>query len=189
MRLPGIFTSPQDHSPLPLTRKDFYELAQRCHAYALDLARHDQSRVSLKHCHEFNSWLTILRRYDTLAPRLRGLTPARPIARWQVMILAVVLWLILVVALPVGGVRMAQPVMQFGFLLGLIVLYFAPERLYGTTVELIEGKVLRVVDALDALLLDGKMEFTEAAFFQVKETLQDARRELRQQIDLAHRRL
>jgi hypothetical protein len=71
---------------------------------------------------------------------------------------------------------------------GLIILYFIPERVYGTTIELLEGKLLRVVDALDRLLTSGQVEFSEAAFFQVRENLEAARRELRQQIDLAHRR-
>ena len=47
---------------------------------------------------------------------------------------------------------------------------------------------LRVVDELERILLEGDTGFTPAAFFQVKENLTEARRELRQQIDLAHRR-
>lgn len=187
MRIPGLPTSPQESSSLPFTRKEFYDLARHCRAYALDLARHDQSRVSLRHCYEFNQWLATIRRYDLLAPALRGLKPARAIARWQLMVLGVIIWLILAMALPARGLFTARPLLLYGFLFGLILFYFVPERLYGTTVELIEGKVLRVVDALDKLLLDGRMEFSEAVYFQVKETLQEARRELRQQIDLAHR--
>jgi hypothetical protein len=69
-----------------------------------------------------------------------------------------------------------------------MLLYFVPERLYGTTVELLEGKVLRVVDELDRMLQANEIGFTEAAFFKVRDNLSAARRELREQIDLAHRR-
>ena len=70
----------------------------------------------------------------------------------------------------------------------LFFFYFVPERFYGTTVELIEGKVLRIVEMLEAILQKGDLGFTEAAYFQAKENLQAARTELRQQIDLAHRK-
>ena len=49
------------------------------------------------------------------------------------------------------------------------------------------AKVLRVVDGLLVILDSGVLEFTEAAFFQTRQNLLDARAELRQQIDLAHR--
>jgi hypothetical protein len=45
-----------------------------------------------------------------------------------------------------------------------------------------------VVDVLDELLHTKELGLTEAAFFRVKENLEEARRELREQIDLAHRR-
>ncbi len=70
----------------------------------------------------------------------------------------------------------------------MLIFYFVPERFYGTTVEMIEAKVLRVVDALDRLLQSAELGLTEAAYFRVKENLEAARRELRQQIDIAHRR-
>jgi hypothetical protein len=76
----------------------------------------------------------------------------------------------------------------YGYFLLLVVFYFVPERLYGTTIELLEAKVLRVVDALDQLLHTTELGLTEAAYFRVKENLETARRELREQIDLAHRR-
>ena len=172
----------------PLYRKDFYELADYCRRYALELARHEQTRVSLKHCHEFNGWLPRVKTYDRLAPRLTDLQPARPIARWQLMALGAVIALIGVLTLPGRLDRSLSSVILYGYLFGLIIFYFVPERLYGTTIELLEGKLLRIVDALEQVLLSGEMEFSEAAFFQTKENLQVARRELRQQIDLAHRR-
>ena len=41
---------------------------------------------------------------------------------------------------------------------------------------------------MEQVLQDEELGFTEAAYFKVKEDLEVARRELRQQIDLAHRR-
>ena len=83
--------------------------------------------------------------------------------------------------------RTSSAVFFYSYVGGLVVLYLLPERLYGTTIELLEGKLLRIVDTLDGLLAENKLGFTEAAFFQVKDNLEAARRELRQQIDLAHR--
>jgi hypothetical protein len=181
-----VATTGDPTSPLtPLTRRELYRLAEHCRAYASELAHYDQVRVNLQQCHKFNQWLPELKSYDLLAPALRTLQPARPIARWQVIALAAVVGFILFGLLAARGVRLA-----FGFysyLFGLFLLFFVPERLYGTTVELLEGKVLRVVDALEQALLHGNLDFTEAAFFQTKENLEAARRELRQQIDLAHR--
>ncbi len=171
-----------------LTRKLFYDLAAYCHDYALELARHDQTRVSLKHCYEFNDWLATLKSYDRLAKPLAGLSAARPIARWQLMV--VVGGLGLVGLLAFGG-RMDQrffATLSYGLLFSLVGFYFVPERLYGTTIELLEAKVLRVVDSLEHLLLHDDLGLTEAAYFRIKENLEAARRELRQQIDLAHRR-
>lgn len=171
----------------PLTRREFYQLAEHCRAYALELARYDQMRVDLQQCHKFNAWLPQLKSYDLLAPALRTLRPARPIARWQVMVVVAVLGFILLLALAPRAGRPFNSGISFSYLLTLLILYFVPERLYGTTIELLEGKVLRVVDALDALLNNGGLGFSEAAFFQAKANLEVARRELRQQIDLAHR--
>ena len=174
--------------PTRLTRKEFYDLAQECHDYALELARHEQSRVSLKHCYEFNTWLARVRSYDRLAQPLAGMTGARPIARRQVMVLAAVIGVIGLTALSGRVDRSLSNALFYSLFFALVVLYFVPERLYGTTIELLEAKVLRVVDALDRLLVGQELGFTEAAFFKVKENLETARRELRQQIDLAHRR-
>jgi hypothetical protein len=172
----------------PLTRKEFYDLAEYCHTYALELARFEQTRVNLAHCYQFNDWLTDIRAYDRLAAPLATLTPARPIARRQILILAGVLAVILLLALPTRFDRNVAVGVFYSFVIGMIIFYFVPERLYGTTVELIEAKVLRVVDVLEDLLTTDDLGFTEAAYFRVKENLEAARRELRQQIDLAHRR-
>lgn len=180
--------SPQ--SPLqstPLTRREFYQLAERCRAYALELAHFDQARVNLQQCHEFNRWLVELKRYDLLAAPLRALKPARPVARWQLFTIGLVLGLILFALISSRFARTENAIFFYSYVGGLVVLYLLPERLYGTTIELLEGKLLRIVDTLDGLLAENKLGFTEAAFFQVKENLEAARRELRQQIDLAHR--
>lgn len=172
----------------PLTRKEFYDLAVRCREMALELARHEQVRVSLRHCHEFNTWLRELKAYDRLGPRLASMQPARPIARWQVMTLCAVAIAFAALALPGRLDRMATTAVLSSLLFGLMILYFVPERVYGTTVELLEGKVLRVVDELEQMLQANELGFTEAAFYKVRDNLHAARRELREQIDLAHRR-
>lgn len=69
----------------------------------------------------------------------------------------------------------------------LVITFFIPERIYGTTTELLEGKVLRIVEALEDLHQSEELGFSEAVYFRVREDLQIAKRELRQQIDLAHR--
>lgn len=174
------------HRLIPLTRREFYRLAEHCCDYAVELAHYDQHRVNLQQCHKFNAWLPELKSYNLLEPRLRVIAPAWPVARWQILTLVFVCGLLLLLALPRVYISSPRALFSVEFLL-LVVLYFLPERLYGTTIELIEGKVLRVVEALESLLLNNDMNFTEAAFFQVKENLEKARNELRQQIDLAHR--
>ncbi|HRW06032.1 MAG TPA: hypothetical protein P5121_13090 [Caldilineaceae bacterium] len=185
---PSTTTTEGTATSTVLTRSAFYALAEYCRDYALELAAHDQTRVNLQQCHQFNQWFRQVRNYPELASSLRSLKSARPIARWQVMTLAAVCGVVLFFALGSRFPRLTHLFFVSGYFFLLIGLYFVPERLYGTTVEQIEGKVLRVVDTLETLLMSGSMEFTEAAFFQVKENLQVARRELRQQIDLAHRR-
>jgi hypothetical protein len=69
----------------------------------------------------------------------------------------------------------------------IVVMMFLPESLYGTTMELLDAKVLRVVDALLELLNSVKMNLSEAVYFKAKDNLTAAREELRLQIDLAHR--
>lgn len=173
---------------MPLTRRDFYRLTERCRAYALELAHHDQTRVHLQQCHQFNGWLRELKRYDLLEPGLRTLRPARPIARWQLLILLGMVGLVVWLALQARAYRLLSSGFVTSYLFFLFFFYFVPERFYGTTIELVEGKVLRVVETLETLLQKGDLGFTEAAYFQAKENLEAARTELRQQIDLAHRR-
>lgn len=169
-----------------LTRKEFYQLAIECRERALDLARHDQHRVVPAQCGFFNSWLAELMRYERLAASLGKLERARPITRWHVMGITFLLWLLFVFFFGDQLSTTGQRVLSF-LLAGLLILiYFLPERLYGTTVEMLEGKVLRVVETLEKILLSQEMQFSEAAFFQVKENLQVAHEELRQQIHLAH---
>ena len=171
-----------------LTRKEFYELADQCRERALELAHFDQNRVNRHQCRRFNMWLARLKTYDQLAAGVQDISAARPITRYDLMAAAVVLWLVsmflLREQLSVGGNR----ILAFSVWGLVILLYFLPESLYATTVELLEAKVLRVVEALEELLISQEMEVTEAVFFKIKENLNTARRELRQQIHLAHRR-
>ena len=169
-----------------LTRPEFYQLAIECRERALELARHDQHRVVPAQCKVFNQWLEELQRYERLQTSVGQLQRALPITRWHLMGVVVLAWLLFVLfagqQLSVTGQR------ALGFLLAsaLLLLFFLPERFYGTTVEMLEGKVLRVVEAMEKILLSQEMQFTEAAYFQVKENLATARKELRQQIHLAH---
>ena len=171
----------------PLTRKEFYDLAFELRTYANDLARHDPRRVVLKECHRFNEWLRKVRAYDQLSPLLADMKGARPIARWQVMTLYAVLWGI-VYLWSIGRVEgVAQLVLLNGMALGFISFFFIPEGVYGTTIEDLEGKVLRVVQAMEGILARDEVNFTEAAYFKAREALKAAHHELRQQLDLAHR--
>jgi hypothetical protein len=170
-----------------LQRKDFYDLTVYCRTYASELARYDQHRVNLKECYRFNTWLANLKTFDRLAPALRSLAPARPVARWQIMVLLAVLWVVLWLALSGRADRTWTTVILMGGAGTIVVMLFLPEAIYGTTMELLDGKVLRVVETLLDLLNKGEMGFSEAAFFQARENLVAAKEELRQQIDLAHR--
>lgn len=102
------------------------------------------------------------------------------------------LWLVggfaLYLALAGSLSQTAGAMILYSILFSTILLFFVPERLYGTTIELLEGKVLRIVDALEQILVADELGLSEAAYFRVKENLEEARRELRQQIDLEHRR-
>ena len=173
--------------PKPLTRKEFYALTVACRQYASELAHFDQDRVNLKECYKFNGWLTELRGYDRLVAPLRTLRPARPVARWQIMVIETVLWLILAAALPNYVSRDMAAVMLFSGTMLIVSNFFIPESVFGTTMELLQGKVLLVVNLLTDMLNSGVMEFSEAAFYQARDNLQAAHDELRQQIDLAHR--
>jgi hypothetical protein len=122
-----------------------------------------------------------------LQPTLQTLKPARPVARWQVLSIAAVAGLILQMTFVSRFARFWQSGFLYSYLFMLVIVFLIPERIYGTTIELLEGKVLRIVDAMDVLLSKGSLDFSEAAYFQAKENMETARRELRQQIDLAHR--
>jgi hypothetical protein len=190
--LANLFKVPRRSLPpvalTPLTRKALYDLAQECLAYAGELARYEQSRVSLQHCYAFNRWLAQVKTYERLGPALATLAAARPVARWQITVLALVVGLVAMLALPGRLERGLNSALIYGYLFSILLFYFVPERLYGTTIELLEAKVLRVVDALDAILQAEDLGLTEAVYFRIKENLEQARRELREQIDLAHRR-
>ena len=179
---------PSASPPVVLTRKEFYELADDCRRYALELALYDPHRVNLKLCYQFNQWLPKIKAYDQLTDALAPIMLARPIARWQLMTISALLGIILLLLLPPSFRQSTRTLLLYGYFFVLVGLYFVPERLYGGTVALIEARVLRVVEELEKLLMTDEMEFSEAAFFQAKENLNQARRELRQQLDLAHRR-
>ena len=173
--------------PLPLDRKAFYDLAAGLPSYAAELANNDQHRVNLKECHRFNGWLAHVKRYEPLAPRLATLRAARPVARWQVVTIMVAILVLMALILPGRVNQQMYTVMIGSWLLTIVAVFFIPESVYGTTTELLEGKVLRVVDVLLEILNSGTMGFSEAAFFRTRENLLKAREELRLQIDLAHR--
>lgn len=179
----------QDSPPasLPLTRKEFYDLAAACRSYAQELARLEPQKVNLRACHQFNGWLRRVRRYDLLAPRIGDIGYARPIARWQLAILGLIVLAILWGALYGRVDRLVFMLVVNSLAFAVVALFMLPESLYGTTVELIEAKVLRVVTELEGLLLHDTLHFTDAAFFKARENLEAARVELRGQLDAAHR--
>lgn len=173
----------------PLTRKEMFDLAAYCREYAHELARYDQNRVNLKQCYRFNAWLPRIKAYDLLQAELATLKPARPIARWQVMIVAILAGLVTMLAFSGRFSQLYSGLMIYGIIFSIVVItLFVPERVYGTTIELLEGKLLRIVESLEPILLSQQLGFSEAAFFRVRDDLNEAKRELRQQIDLAHRR-
>lgn len=166
---------------VPLTRAEFYKLAQRCHAFSARLATRDHDVVDPEMCAEFNAFLKQAQRYDRLAGALASLRPARPITRQMVLGVTLALWLL---TLFFGGLVLAPTawilVLSWSSTAILLVLLI-PQSTYGTTVEQIEGRVLAVVEALQQLLAGGEMGFTEAAFFQVRDLLQETAADLRQQ--------
>ncbi len=180
--------APQSPRLTPLTRKEFYDLAESCRSYAVELADHNPSRVDLSQCHKFNAWLAKVKGYDLLAEPLRHLTAARPVARWQVFVLAFAIWLVMAIALPGRVDRTTTMVVLNSAVFVLFGLFLIPESFYGTTVEMIEGRVLRVVLTLEEILQANSLQLSEAAYFRSKEILAQAHLELRQQIDLAHRK-
>ncbi len=172
---------------LPFTRKEFYDLAADCRAYATELAGRDQRRVYVAECRRMNAWLQRLKRTERLGPRLATLQPARPIARWQVATLTGVIWIMLYLYASTRGAQVTATVLLNSSVLILLTFYMLPERVFGTTIEGLEGKLLRVVETLEAKLAAGEMGFSQAAYFQARDNLAAAHAELRQQIDLAHR--
>jgi len=170
-----------------LTRKIFYDLAVECRDLAQDLARHEQDQVDVALCRRFNDWLPRLLVYDALRTALPNLTPARPPPRNRLfgVITLISIILALIFREPLG--RLFLFAMVSAVTLTAITLFLLPVRFYGTTVALIEAKVLRVVNVLEAMLLGEEMDFTEAAFFVVKENLAAAQAELRQQLHFAQR--
>ncbi len=168
----------------PLTRKAFYDLALECRTYASRLATLDADSVQRAACLEFNAFLQRVRSYDHLARPLAHLKPARPITRGMVLATALAWWLFMATV----GVRLL-PRFPALLILGLsssliFVVFMVPPRVYGTSVEAIEGRVLTVVTALQEILAGGEMEFTEAAYFDVRDTLRAAADDLRQQVTL-----
>ncbi len=167
-----------------LTRKEFYDLAHDCREYAMRLATHDQDSVDRLVCHEFNRFRERVATYDPLRATAASLGKARPVTRWLVIIITLAIWLVCVL--------IATQFLTFlsaGLLLGLTtILIFTvlmvPPRVYGTSVEAVEGRVLVVVEKLQAMLQTDELGFSEAAFFQVRDLLREANAELRQQVYL-----
>ncbi len=171
-------------TPQELTRKEFYALAKECREYAMRLANHDQDSVNRAVCREFNQFLARMRTYDRLGPRLVHLRTARPITRGMMLAVVLSFWL----AMAVIGLRVI-PQFPALFILGVSVsliffVFLVPPSTYGTSVEAIEGRVLVVVEALQDILEHGDMQFSEAAYFQARDTLREAADELRQQVYL-----
>ena len=185
---PGQHAAPAaPPTPLPFTRKEFYELSALCRDYATELAGRDPRRIHLAESRRMNTWLRQLKRHERLGPRIADIKAARPIARWQVATLTGVLWLLLYLYAATRGAQMTAILILNGSILLILAFYMIPERVFGTTIEGLEGKLLRVVEALEEMLVAGEMGFSEAAYFQARDNLAAAHAELRQQIDLAHR--
>jgi hypothetical protein len=183
----GRTPTPPNDPPLPLSRKDFFDLSVQLREWAAELALLDPRRVNLPQCHKFNGWLQHVRRYAPLQTRLASMKGARPVARWQVVTLVAVAWAIIILALMGRAERFVTLVLLNSAALTFLFAFLVPQSLYGTTVEQIEGKLLRVVVALEEMLVANEPGFTEAVYFATRDNLAEARRELRLQIDLAHR--
>ena len=168
-----------------LTRKEFYQLAHDCRDYALRLATHDQNSVDRLVCHEFNRFRERVAAYDQMKATAAAMKPARPVTRWLVIFITLAIWMVCVLI----ATLVLSNLLSAGLLLGLTtVLIFTvmmvPARFYGTSVEAVEGRVLLVVEKMQAMMQAGEMEFSEAAFFQVRDVLREANAELRQQVYL-----
>jgi hypothetical protein len=146
------------------------------------LATHDQESVHRALCSEWNAFLPRMRAYDQLRSRLTRLQPARGITRGMVVVgtLAIYLFLALVVVRLIPQV--ISPLLLAASSLVVLGAAMVPPATYGTSVEAIEGRVLVVVEALEKLL--DEQQFTEAAYFAVRDVLREAESELRQQVFL-----
>lgn len=175
--------------PQQLTRSELYKLSHQCLEYARRLATHDQGEVNRELCREYNRFLDHVRSYDLLRQPLARLRPARGITRWMVLAAVLLVWLLLSM---VGSWVFEQlPLM---LLLGIstmliFMVYLVPPAAYGTSVEQIEGGVLAVVTELQKILASEQLGLSEAAFFVVRDVLQEASDELRQQVYLSRAEL
>ena len=168
-----------------LTRKQFYDLAHECRDYALRLANYDQDSVNRGLCKEWNAFLPRMRAYDSLRPRLAQLQPARGITRAIVLVSTLLAYFFIVLVVVRLIPRSASPLLLGISALLVLAVAMIPPAVYGTSVEAIEGRVLVVVEALEGLL--DQQQFTEAAYFEVRDTLRQAAAELRQQVALNRR--
>lgn len=148
------------------------------------LANHDQDLVSRELCREFNLFLDRVRGYDRLQEPLTGLRRARGLTRGMMLGAALFLWLL--ISMVIGRyVGQGQLLMLLtGAFMLILMLLLIPASVYGTSVEAIEGRLLVVVQSLQAMLEDGEMGFSEAAYFVVRDVLREAGDELRQQVYL-----
>lgn len=167
-----------------LTRKEFYDLAKECRDYAMRLANHDQDSVDRTLCREFNLYLEHVSSYDRLGPKIAHLKRARGITRAMVLAGVMTFWLAMVLLAGVIGLQFSTLFWMAISVTLIFLVFLIPPAVYGTSVEAIEGRVLVVVQALQDLLEHGDMQFSEAAYFQVRDTLREAGDELRQQVYL-----
>lgn len=165
-----------------LTRKEFYDLAHECRAYAMRLATHDQESVNRGLCKEWNAFLPRMRAYDQLRPHLARLQPARGITRAMVVGGTLMVYLFLATIVVRLIPQAVSPLLLAASSLVVLGAAMIPPAAYGTSVEAIEGRVLVVVDALEKLL--DQEQFTEAAYYAVRDVLREAAAELRQQVFL-----
>lgn len=165
-----------------LTRKEFYDLAHECRAYAMRLATHDQDTVDRAVCAEWNTFLQRIRTYDQLRPHLAQLQPARGLTRVMVVGGTLLVYFLLVMVVIRLVPQAATPLLLAGSSLLVFGSIMIPPAMYGTSVEAVEGRVLVVVEALESLL--DQEQFTEAAYYAVRDVLREAKAELRQQVFL-----
>ncbi len=171
-----------------LTRNEFYKLSQACRDYARRLAVHDQQKVDRQLCLECNQFLAQAQAYDLLRDGLKAIRPARPLTRGLVMTAFFIVSFLLALLILPGLSRDAMTFYSIAWPLVALGIFMVPPSFYGTSVEQIEGKILHMVEALQAILNKNQLDVTEAVFFTIKEMLDEAHNELYQQIYLAHPR-